>query len=194
MFLEKLKEHGLKIMFFAVNLLLVLVGVLFIKQKSIESANIIAKETDAQNYKLAVDYALAAQASIFADKQAKIDSIANNPPVVVIPTVDVVSPPTTVEASNLTPKPTPTPAPKPVVVAPVIASVVAPVKISGKCGSANSSKERGNSNCNKKAPSANLCSAGTASAISFKPNKYDLGWNWTCAGKNGGASATCRCS
>lgn len=67
-------------------------------------------------------------------------------------------------------------------------------KINGKCGSANSSASRSNPKCAGKAPSSSLCSSGSASSISFKPNKHGVGWTWSCAGQNGGSSASCRCS
>ena len=51
--------------------------------------------------------------------------------------------------------------------------------LSGSCGSAN------NVAVSTK-PTANLCTAGTASAVSGSGP-----WNWTCAGSNGGTTASC---
>ena len=55
--------------------------------------------------------------------------------------------------------------------------------INGTCGSAASSPA-------SLLPSANLCSAGTASVVSVGSNQY----SWTCSGSNGGTSATCNTS
>ena len=52
-------------------------------------------------------------------------------------------------------------------------------KVTGACGSSNGATLTST-------PSANLCSAGTASAISGAGP-----WSWTCAGSNGGTTATC---
>jgi hyaluronate lyase len=52
--------------------------------------------------------------------------------------------------------------------------------VAGVCGSANSQAL-------PVRPSANLCSAGTASAVSGNGHP----WNWNCAGANGGANAAC---
>jgi 2',3'-cyclic-nucleotide 2'-phosphodiesterase (5'-nucleotidase family) len=54
--------------------------------------------------------------------------------------------------------------------------------VNGACGAAN-----GQSLLTK--PIANLCSAGTASAVGGSGP-----WTWTCAGTNGGATATCSAS
>ena len=51
--------------------------------------------------------------------------------------------------------------------------------INGTCGSANGVYSA-------IAPSANLCSAGSASAVSVGTN-----WTWTCSGANGGTSTSC---
>ena len=51
--------------------------------------------------------------------------------------------------------------------------------VTGACGSSNGATLTST-------PSANLCSAGTASAISGAGP-----WSWTCAGSNGGTTATC---
>ncbi|EKE18692.1 MAG: hypothetical protein ACD_9C00260G0003 [uncultured bacterium] len=190
MLLEKIKEHGGKIMFFMMNVLLVSVGALFIKEKNTEIKNNSILEVDAENLKSITDYALEAQLKIAEDKIAKINSIANNPDTIkttkvvggVVGEAVVSSPVATAKVST---KSTSTKS---------VAPVVVQNKVNGTCGSAKSSAKRGNSKCDGKAPSANLCSSGSASSISFKPNKYDLGWNWTCAGQNGGTSATCRCS
>jgi len=78
MLLEKLKEHGGKIMFFIMNVSVVTTGVFFIKQKNVEKTNSAIAETDVQNYKSAADYALEIQRLIRADGGQKTDSIANN--------------------------------------------------------------------------------------------------------------------
>ena len=52
-------------------------------------------------------------------------------------------------------------------------------KVTGACGSSNGATLTST-------PTANLCSAGTTSAISGAGP-----WSWTCAGSNGGTTATC---
>ena len=52
-------------------------------------------------------------------------------------------------------------------------------KISGACGSANGVAA-------STAPTANLCSAGKASTVAGSGP-----WSWSCAGSNGGSTATC---
>lgn len=52
-------------------------------------------------------------------------------------------------------------------------------RIDGKCGSANGGTF-------VSAPTSNLCSAGTASAVSGTGP-----WTWSCVGLNGGSTATC---
>ncbi|HXE25316.1 MAG TPA: hypothetical protein VN637_10550, partial [Roseiarcus sp.] len=54
-----------------------------------------------------------------------------------------------------------------------------PTPVNGVCGSSNGGSF-------STAPTANLCSAGTASAVSGTGP-----WSWTCAGSNGGTTATC---
>lgn len=66
-------------MFFVMNILIVATGVVLIRQKSLERVAELSAEADAQKYKSATDYALAAQERIMADKVAKTNSIANNP-------------------------------------------------------------------------------------------------------------------
>jgi len=61
----------------------------------------------------------------------------------------------------------------------VIIRYLTPVVINGTCGSSN------NGNFST-APSTNLCSAGTASAVSGAGP-----WTWTCAGSGGGTTANC---
>ena len=51
--------------------------------------------------------------------------------------------------------------------------------INGSCGSANDADALS-------APTTNLCSSGTASQVGGEGP-----WNWTCAGSNGGAAASC---
>ncbi len=51
--------------------------------------------------------------------------------------------------------------------------------VNGSCGSANGTIVAS-------VPTTNLCSAGTASAVSGSGP-----WTWTCAGSNGGATASC---
>ncbi|MFZ6769890.1 choice-of-anchor Q domain-containing protein [Undibacterium sp. Di26W] len=53
--------------------------------------------------------------------------------------------------------------------------------VSGVCGSANAQTF-------SVAPSSNLCSAGLASSVSLIGN---VSWAWSCAGANGGATASC---
>ncbi|KKP94401.1 MAG: hypothetical protein UR99_C0043G0006 [Candidatus Moranbacteria bacterium GW2011_GWD2_36_12] len=79
MLLEKLKAHGGKIMFFAMNILVVFSGVLFMRQQGIEKTADLKAENDLQKYKSITDYALDAQQRILADKSVKINSVANNP-------------------------------------------------------------------------------------------------------------------
>jgi len=78
MLLEKLKQHGGKIMFFAMNIMIVATGVAFIKQRNVNQAEKLSAQSDAQSYKSATDYALDAQQRIMSDKVAKINSIASN--------------------------------------------------------------------------------------------------------------------
>jgi len=78
MLLKKIKENSGKIMFFMLNVMLIAVGVLFMRQKNTEKADTIALQEAAQNYKEAADYALDAQQRIKADGELKIGSIANN--------------------------------------------------------------------------------------------------------------------
>src|SRR5690349_1155577 len=54
-----------------------------------------------------------------------------------------------------------------------------PSPTNGVCGASNGGSF-------STAPTANLCSAGTASAVSGSGP-----WSWTCAGSNGGSTATC---
>ena len=53
------------------------------------------------------------------------------------------------------------------------------VAVNGQCGSANGVTV-------SSAPATNLCSAGTASAVTGNGP-----WNWSCAGSNGGTTASC---
>ncbi|MBI5546871.1 MAG: fibronectin type III domain-containing protein [Deltaproteobacteria bacterium] len=53
--------------------------------------------------------------------------------------------------------------------------------VNGACGSANAQSFAS-------APTANLCSSGTASAVSGSGSGP---WTWTCAGSNGGTNASC---
>ncbi|MEI7890646.1 MAG: hypothetical protein WCI36_01620 [bacterium] len=86
MILEKLKEHGVKIMFLIMNISVVATGVMLIKQKStekeLEKVTTAAAEAEiaptSQSYKSAADYAYDAQQRVKADKEAKLNSIANN--------------------------------------------------------------------------------------------------------------------
>ena len=59
---------------------------------------------------------------------------------------------------------------------------VAATPVSGVCGSANGTKVSSK-------PSANLCSAGTASSVAGSGP-----WTWSCGGSNSGATATCTAS
>ena len=56
---------------------------------------------------------------------------------------------------------------------------VNPAIVNGTCGTAN-----GTTSCT--APSANLCSSGTSSAVTGSGP-----WSWTCTGSNGGTTASC---
>src|SRR5262249_40774998 len=51
--------------------------------------------------------------------------------------------------------------------------------VNGACGSANGATV-------STKPTANLCTAGTASTVAGSGP-----WSWTCAGSNGGSTATC---
>src|SRR4029453_6318074 len=57
-----------------------------------------------------------------------------------------------------------------------------PAPINGACGSANGTTV-------SSAPSANLCSTGTASTVAGSGP-----WTWSCGGSNGGASLSCSAS
>jgi hypothetical protein len=59
------------------------------------------------------------------------------------------------------------------------ASVIASNPVNGVCGAANGAKFAA-------APSANLCASGTASAVTGNGP-----WTWSCAGANGGSTASC---
>ena len=54
-----------------------------------------------------------------------------------------------------------------------------PALVNGTCGTANGTAV-------SSAPTTNLCSTGTASAVSGTGP-----WNWTCSGSNGGTTASC---
>jgi hypothetical protein len=58
-------------------------------------------------------------------------------------------------------------------------SSTSPTSVNGACGSSNGGSD-------SSAPSANLCSTGTASAVSGSGP-----WSWTCGGSSGGTTATC---
>jgi hypothetical protein len=62
------------------------------------------------------------------------------------------------------------------------ASFAVTTVVSGVCGSSNGKSLTS-------APTANLCSSGTASAVSGNGP-----WHWSCAGQNGGAAASCSAS
>ncbi len=59
------------------------------------------------------------------------------------------------------------------------ASSTSPTAVNGACGSSNGASL-------STAPTANLCSAGTASTVSGSGP-----WSWSCAGSGGGTTATC---
>lgn len=59
------------------------------------------------------------------------------------------------------------------------ASCSAPLLVTGQCGAANGVGVT-------KAPTTNLCSAGTASTVGGTGP-----WNWSCTGANGGGNASC---
>lgn len=84
MLLEKIKENSGKILFFVTNILLVVIGVLFFKQKNLQDslAKSVASQADALNTGVLDAGALDAQTwqvNIAADRQQKLDSVANNP-------------------------------------------------------------------------------------------------------------------
>jgi hypothetical protein len=58
----------------------------------------------------------------------------------------------------------------------------APVAVNGACGSSNGATLGS-------APTSNLCTAGTASAVTGSGP-----WKWSCAGSNGGSTASCSAS
>lgn len=62
----------------------------------------------------------------------------------------------------------------------VTATFTATGSVNGACGAANNV-------ASQNAPSTNLCSVGTASAVSTNASNYA----WTCAGVNGGTTASC---
>lgn len=89
MLLEKLKEHGGKIMFLIMNAAIVSTGVLLIKQDNLEktiektAANSPAvvdtgSGFSAEAYKSAADYAYDAQQRLKADKDVKTASVEKN--------------------------------------------------------------------------------------------------------------------
>ena len=59
------------------------------------------------------------------------------------------------------------------------ATSTSPTAVNGACGSSNKGSLAS-------APTANLCTTGTASTVSGSGP-----WSWTCAGSSGGATATC---
>ncbi|MBI3731545.1 MAG: hypothetical protein HY254_24870 [Burkholderiales bacterium] len=59
-------------------------------------------------------------------------------------------------------------------------TVPIPTPVNGMCGSANGQSFSA-------APSSQLCSSGIASLVTFTGN----GWAWSCAGSNGGTTASC---
>jgi hypothetical protein len=62
------------------------------------------------------------------------------------------------------------------------ATVASAPPVNGGCGSSNGASL-------SSAPTANLCTAGTASAVSGAGP-----WSWSCGGSNGGSTATCQAS
>jgi hypothetical protein len=89
MFLEKLKEHGGKIMFLIMNAAIVVTGVSLIKQQNLEKTiektaadSGVAVDAgagfSAQDYKSAADYAYDAQQRLKADKDVKTASVEKN--------------------------------------------------------------------------------------------------------------------
>ena len=60
-----------------------------------------------------------------------------------------------------------------------LATSSTPTPVNGVCNSSNGASL-------SSAPTANLCAAGTASTVGGNGP-----WSWTCAGSNGGATATC---
>lgn len=58
-------------------------------------------------------------------------------------------------------------------------SASAPTPVNGSCGASNNTTVAS-------APSSNLCSSGSASAVSGSGP-----WSWTCVGSNGGSTASC---
>ena len=65
------------------------------------------------------------------------------------------------------------------------ASCSAPKKVNGTCGPANGV-------ATSIAPSSGLCNTGTPSAVVFNPSDWgEVYWSWSCAGINGGSTASC---
>lgn len=82
MILEKLKKHAGKILFFAINILLIATGFLYLKQKKTQVALADVDIAPTSETATTVDIQ-ALQEGIAIDRQQKIQSIANNPAVVI---------------------------------------------------------------------------------------------------------------
>lgn len=80
MLLEKIKQHAGKFSFFGINILLIVIGALFMKQKALEkdlanSSNVNVDELSAQSVDPALD---PIQNGIATDRQKKLESLAGN--------------------------------------------------------------------------------------------------------------------
>lgn len=80
MLLEKIKQHAGKFLFFSLNLLLIGTGAMFIKQKALEKdlAKAQAEKADLIKMQTATQSVSAVQNDIAADRQQKLDGVANN--------------------------------------------------------------------------------------------------------------------
>lgn len=76
MLLEKIKVHSGKIMFFGINMLLIVIGVMYLKQQDLEKA------LSEKRQPLVADIENSYQEKIIADRRQKADSVANNSGVV----------------------------------------------------------------------------------------------------------------
>jgi|GEM_PF-6598462 len=171
----KIKENLVKVTIFIVNLALMAGGVFYFKNQDQKKKEVQIREEEVYNEKIAREEARQLQEAAEVERINKEEIIAKK-----LAELEAQKEADAIAAAAME---------KEEVLVPVISE-----KINGDCGIADSSKKRSNPKCDGKAPKNGLCSAGIASAVVHKPNKYKVGWNWTCNGENGGTSATCRCS
>jgi hypothetical protein len=87
MILEKIKENSGKILFFAMNALMIVAAIFYVKQQKLHDAlsviPVTPKANDSDVPALSPATVQSLQEGISGDRQQKIDNIGNNPAVVV---------------------------------------------------------------------------------------------------------------